>query len=112
MKKQIKAILITIAIFILSSLIVSLILSLLFFFQIFLTSTLHMIRMICSIIIFLVAGIVLGRLIKEKTFFYALGIAIVGFGLSWLWNRELFLILINCGKWLIFVAGSLISRNK
>ena len=111
MKKNIRSLLFTLLSCILLTLIVSLILSLLYFFNLFLSS-LAIFSKIFGFAILIICGFLLGRSIKEKTFFYALGFALLGFLFCLIFAaKDLIAILLLACKWLLFIIVAMISRN-
>lgn len=111
MKKNLRSLLFTCISLFFLILVVSFILSSLYFFNIFISS-LSMISKVAGFLIFLICGFLLGKNIKEKTFFYALGFALIGFLLSLIFvEKSLLTIILLLSKWCLFVIVALFARS-
>ncbi|WP_294561275.1 hypothetical protein [uncultured Traorella sp.] len=111
MKKNIRSLLFTLLCCILLTLIVSLILSFLYFLNLF-VSSLALISKIFGFLVLIICGFLLGRNIREKTFFFALGFALAGFLICFIFvEKSVFAILLLAAKWLIFIIAALFARS-
>lgn len=111
MKKNMQSLLFTLLTLMLLTLLVSFILSILYFFQL-LGSVLFLVSKITGFLILFIGGFLLGKNIREKTFFFALGFAVLGFLLGFIFiEKSLIGILILAAKWFIFVVVAMFSRN-
>ena len=91
--------------------IVSIVLSTLYFFNLFVGS-LFVISKVLGLLIWMITGFLLGKNIKERTFFYALGYALLMFIISFIFlDKNLMNILILLGKCFMFIIMALIGRK-
>ena len=100
----------TICLFLLTF-IVSIVLSTLYFFNLFVGS-LFIISKVFGCLIWMITGFLLGKNIKERTFFYAFGYVLFMFIISFIFlDKNLMNILILVGKCFIFIIMALIGRK-
>ena len=112
MAKNLRYILYTLICLFLLTILVSLFLSILYLFNLF-GSYLMIISKVLGYLVFIICGILLGRNIKEKTLFYAIGFSLIGILISLLFiDKNLISILLLVSKWFIFVVIALIARNS
>ncbi|MGN1343020.1 MAG: DUF3792 family protein [Traorella sp.] len=110
MKKNLRSLFYTCLCAFLLTILVSFILSILYFFQLFF-SYLSIFSKVLGFFVFIICGFLLGKNIKEKTFFYALALAIIIFLLSLLLHPTLISSILMVLKCILFIVVSLISRN-
>jgi len=100
----------TICLFLLTF-IVSIVLSTLYFFNLFVGS-LFVISKILGFLIWMITGYLLGKNIKERTFFYAFGYVFLLFIISFIFlDKNLMNIFILIGKCFMFIVMALIGRK-
>lgn len=110
--KNIRSLLYTTLCFLLLTFLVSLILSVLYFFNLFI-GYLFIISKGFGFLICMICGYLLGKNIKERTFFYALGFSIVMFLICFVFvEKDLMSILILIGKCLMFIIMALVGRKS
>ena len=100
----------TICLFLLTF-IVSIVLSTLYFFNLFVGS-LFIISKIFGFLIWMITGYLLGKNIKERTFFYAFGYVLLLFIISFIFlDKNLMNILLLIAKCFMFIIMALIGRK-
>lgn len=100
----------TICLFLLTF-IVSIVLSTLYFLNLFVGS-LFIISKVFGLFIWMITGFLLGKNIKERTFFYAFGYVLLLFIISFIFlDKNLMNILILIGKCFMFIIMALIGRK-
>lgn len=110
--KNIRSLLYTTLCLFLLTLLVSLVLSTLYFFNLFIGS-LFTISKIFGFLIWIITGYLLGKNIKERTFFYALGYALFMFIICFIFiDKNLISILILISKCFLFILMALMGRNR
>ena len=100
----------TICLFLLTF-IVSIVLSTLYFFNLFVGS-LFIISKVVGLLIWMITGYLLGKNIKERTFFYALGFVLLMFMICFIFlDKNLMNLLILVGKCFMFIIMALLGRK-
>lgn len=101
----------TICLFLLTF-IVSIVLSTLYFFNLFVGS-LFIISKVVGLLIWMITGYLLGKNIKERTFFYALGYVLLMFMICFIFlDKNMINILILIGKCFMFIIMALLGRKE
>ena len=101
----------TICLFLLTF-IVSIVLSTLYFFNLFVGS-LFIISKVVGLLIWMITGYLLGKNIKERTFFYALGYVLLMFMICFIFlDKNLMNLLILIGKCFMFIIMALLGRKE
>lgn len=109
--KNMRSLLYTTLCLFLLTLLVSLVLSTLYFFNLFIGS-LFIISKILGFLIWMITGYLLGKNIKERTFFYAFGYSIFMFLICFIFlDKNLINILLLIGKSLLFIVMAIIGRK-
>ena len=111
MKKNLTSLFYTLLCFVILTILVSLIFSILYYLGLFI-SYLELLSKLFGYVIFIICAFLLGKNIKERTFFYAFGFAFIGFIIGFIFiDKNLTEIMLLFSKWILFVIISLISRN-
>ena len=101
----------TICLFLLTF-IVSIVLSTLYFFNLFVGS-LFIISKVVGLLIWMITGYLLGKNIKERTFFYALGYVLLMFMICFIFlDKNMINILLLIGKCFMFIIMALLGRKE